>query len=313
MPRRWLQTLIFTGVFLTGLPVSAEIPSGVIKQSMGRDFGIFTGDLIHHEFTVQLPADYQIAKASLPGTGELNYWLVLQDLRVNKLDSNPQRQLYKLQLTYQTFYAPLDVRTLQIPSHLLRAHLDGDKEINITLPDWTFTMSPLKAIAPRGVGNHETTNNFMKPALPPAYQPLQLRQYLVKSLAGLLVILTLVWAFLKGWIWRRKQSPFQQAGKQIKRLQADTANELSASYAAFESIHTAFNQTAGFVLFAHQIPVFLDNHPAFADHAPEIRDFFRQSDAIMFGQQTEKRPSLKTLSRLASQLSRAETLNLARS
>ncbi len=308
MPRRWLQTLMCVGLLLAGFPASAEISSGVIKQSLGRDFGIFTGDMIQHEFIVQLPADYQISEAALPVAGDLNYWLTLQDIELKHLDNSEDRQLFHLTLRYQTFYAPLDVRQLEIPAQSLRAHKKDEGEIDITLPSWQFTMSPLKEIAQRGVGNSETTDTFMKPALSPAYRSTQLHKNLLSGLSVVAILLVVLWAQLHGLLWRRQQSPFQRAHRKIKQLRAKNANESSACFAAVESIHKAFNQAAGYVLFSNELAAFLQNHPAFAHHASDIEEFFRQSDAVMFGQQSEMMPSLKALQQLTRQLSRAETL-----
>lgn len=308
MPRRWLQTLMCVGLLLAGLPASAENFSGVIKQSLGRDFGIFTGDMIQHEFIMQLPSGYQISEASLPVAGDLNYWLTLQDIEIKHLDNSEDRQLFQLTLMYQTFYAPLDVRRLEIPAQSLRAHTKGEDEISIMLPSWQFTMSPVKEVAQRGVGNNESTDTFMKPALPPAYRSTNLQKNLLAGLSVSAVCIALLWAHLHGGLWRRQQSPFQQANRKIKRLQAKGTNDASACFAAIALIHRAFNQAAGYALFSNELPVFLENHPDFARHASEIEEFFRQSDAVIFGQRSEMMPSLKTLRQLSHQLSRAETL-----
>lgn len=305
---RWLLTLTCVALLLAGSPAGAEVSGGVVKQSLGRDFGIFTGDMIQHEFIVQLPGGYQISEASLPAAGDLNYWLTLQDIELKKLDNNEDHQFFQLTLKYQTFYAPLDVRRLEIPAQSLRAHTKGEDEISITLPSWQFTMSPVKEIAQRGVGNNETAATFMKPALPPAYRATQRHENLLAGLSVSAAFIALLWAYLHGGLWRRQQSPFQQANRKIKRLQAKGNDDASACFAAIELIHRAFNQTAGYALFSRELPVFLENHPDFARHASEIEDFFRQSDAVVFGQHSEMMPSLKTLRQLSHRLSRAETL-----
>ncbi len=65
-----LMLLLFTS------PINAnQIRSGVVEQSLGRDFGILVGDIIEHYYVVQVPADYTLTPASLPPNGELNYWL----------------------------------------------------------------------------------------------------------------------------------------------------------------------------------------------------------------------------------------------
>jgi mxaA protein len=291
------------------LPVVAETPSGVIKQSFGREFGVLTGDLIQHRFVVQLPAGYQLAESSLPVSGDLNYWLNLRDVSLQALEGNTQRQLFSVELTYQTFYAPLDVRTLEIPSHRLRAHRNGDQEIYVTLPEWQFTMSPLKDITPRGVGSDETEQSFMKPALVPLSQGVVEQQKHIILLIVITAFLLLVWAYLRGWLWQRQQSPFQQAQRKIRQINAYQNDELTACQAAVTAIHDGFNQVAGHAVFIHQLPDFYQQNPSFSRYSTEIDAFFQQSHAVLFGQQTVALPTLSSLQKLARRLQQAEPVS----
>lgn len=313
MQWQWLKTGLCVSFLVLSWHANAEVPSGVIQESFGRDFGIVTGDQITHEFIVQLPAGYQFSESSLPVPGDLNYWLALNDVAVETINSHPDRQLYRLTFDYQTFYAPLDVRALKIPALSLRAHLNGDKSINITLPDWSFTMSPLKQIAPRGVGTSETSSAFMKATLAPQNAPTQQLQHTVITLGSLVAALTVCWAFLQGWIWRRQQSAFQRAYHQVKQLAAQKETNLSTYSASFQAIHEAFNRVAGKVLFAHQVPEFLVSHPAFCRYEEEINDFFQQSDKLLFREDAAELPDLIVLRRLARRLCHAETMTFRQS
>ncbi|AFJ03255.1 MxaA protein [Methylophaga frappieri] len=307
MQWRWIKALLCVAMLSLTLPALGEVPTGIVKQSLGRDFGVLAGDLIRHEYILQVPADYDIAEASLPATGDLSYWLTLQDVQVELLDSNSARALFQVVLIYQTFYAPLDVRELTIPAQTIRAHHSNGEEIILSLPDWNFMMSPLKEIVPRGVGATDSGSAFMKPSLPPVLQPLADKQNRVIALAIIATLLGLAWVVLNGWLWQRKQSPFQQAAKKINKLDKNQQDE-KRHLKAFEAIHHAFNAVAGQVVFTYHLPFFFENHPEFITYQNEITTFFEQSDALMFGQANDQQPTLKELQQLARRLSRAEPL-----
>lgn len=305
-----IRTILCIGLLGISWTSSADVSSGIVQQSLGRDFGVVTGDRITHEFVLQLPAGYELSESSLPVPGDLNYWLTLDDVAVEALDSNQIRQLYRLTLQYQTFYAPLDVRTLETPAHSLRAHIDGKASVDIRLPAWSFTMSPLKDIPQRGFGTDDTNNPFMKPALEPPLKPTNQLQQNVIVLGIAITILTFLWAFLKGWIWRRRQSPFQLAYRRVKRLAASKEVSIATYRTAFQAIHEAFNRVSGSVLFACQIPEFLVQNPEFSRYEQEINDFFQQSDAVLFREETEQLPDLSELRHLTRRLCHAETLTV---
>src|SRR5690554_6205924 len=183
---------------------------GVIEQSLGRDFGILVGDLINHYYIVQVPADYTLTPASMPPTGSLDYWLELLETEYELLSETSQLRRYRLHFTFQTFYAPLDVRALTIPSLTVRFTAD-DNAHQIIIPAWGFTMSPIKEIVPRGVASDSTQNAFMKADLSPTtISTADLKQQ-IWILAFSLIILVTFWLSLKGYLFSFTRSPFQQA------------------------------------------------------------------------------------------------------
>src|SRR5690554_2688280 len=257
---------------------------GVIEQSLGRDFGILVGDLINHYYIVQVPADYTLTPASMPPTGSLDYWLELLETEYELLSETSQAKRYRLHFTFQTFYAPLDVRALTIPPLSIRFKA-GERADQLTIPAWTFTMSPLKEIAPRGVASNSTQNAFMKPDMPPQTISTANIQQRLWLLAGLLVVLTFLWIMIKGYLFSFSRSHFQLSLKQVKRLRKQHKNHPETFHQALQAVHRAFNGVAKQALFAHQIDTFIVEHPEFGAYQQQIIAFFQLSAETLYSEQ----------------------------
>ena len=277
--KRYREFIIVLLLWVT--PVLAAVESGIVEQTLGRDFGILAGDTIEHRYRIQIPAEYRLATTSLPSSGELNYWLELRDLQYQQVAKNDQYRHYQLTYTYQTFYAPLDVRSLKIPAQIIQANAD-DKTININIPAWTFTMSPLKDIAPRGVGTSDTTETFMKPALRPEYLPVNQRQQQTVILGIVALTMLLLWAILKGYLFPKQRSAFQQALRTVRRYRKLSSSSAYAFKHALTAVHQALNDVAGQALFMHQLPTFLAKHPVYGAHQQALEDFFRLSANALY-------------------------------
>lgn len=302
----WLLVLIIS-------PVQAEeVRSGIVEQSLGRDFGILVGDIIEHYYVVQVPAAYSLTPASLPPSGEMDYWLQLLNSEYELIAENNQFRHYRLHFTFQTFYAPLDVRALTIPALTVRFIAD-DKAEQITLPAWHFTMSPLKEIAPRGVASDSNKNAFMKADLRPKTIPISGLQQQVWILSLTLLGLLLIWMSLKGYFFAFTRSPFQQAFHQVKRLRKHH-HEPSAFYQALQAVHLAFNRLAKQALFAHQVDTFVLQHAELKPYQQKIDDFYQLSTEVLYSEQ--KAGSLNDfdqLLQLCRQLAGVEKLALKKS
>lgn len=309
--------ITLSAIFLMGSvpsPVihAQEIRTGIVEQSLGRDFGLLVGDIIEHYYVVQVPAEYQLTPASLPPSGDLDYWLLLLESEHELIAETSQYRRYRLHFTFQTFYAPLDVRTLEIPPLSISFNANGTTH-QLTIPSWHFTMSPLKEIAPRGVAADSAQNAFMKPDL----QPLtiatgQLRQQ-IWVLAITLLVLSLVWLSLKGYLFGFTRSAFQQAYRQIKALR-QYASKPSAYHQSLQAVHGAFNKIAGQALFAHQTHDFVKNHPEFAEYQQQIDDFYLQSTEALYTEHTTASvQDFDYLLKLCRQLAGAEKVALKKS
>lgn len=303
---------VLLAVFSSTALYADQVRTGIVQQSLGRDFGILVGDIIEHYYIVQVPAEYRLTPASLPPNGELDYWLLLLDSDYEVISENAELRRYRLHFTFQTFYAPLDVRALATPP-LTVSFNAGDKTEQLTIPAWNFTMSPLKEIAPRGVAKDSNQNAFMKADLAPSTIPTKDLQQQIWILSITLLILVILWLTLKGYLFALTRSPFQQAYHQVKKLRK-YHNDESAFHQALQAVHRAFNRLAGHALFAHQTDQFIDKHKEFSGYQDQIDSFYQLSTEALYADQklpTEK--DFDQLLKLCKQLAGAEKLALKKS
>ncbi|MDO8825056.1 hypothetical protein [Methylophaga sp.] len=291
-------------------PISADQSRiGIVEQSLGRDFGIVVGDIIDHYYVIQVPANYNLTPASLPPNGDLDYWLELLNSDYELIAENNQLRRYRLHFTFQTFYAPLDVRALTIPPLAVRFTAD-DNAHQITIPAWGFTMSPIKEIVPRGVASDSTQKAFMKADLRPTTISTAGLKQQIWILAFSVIVLSILWLSLNGYLFSFTRSPFQQAYHEVKKLRKYHADE-SAFSQALQAVHRAFNRRAKQALFAHQIDEFVVKHPELEAYREKIDDFYQLSAEALYSDQKKGEPAdFDQLLRLCKQLAGAEKLAL---
>ncbi len=255
-------------------------PATLLQQDQGRSYGIMVGDMIHHRFLVEVKAPFSVIQSSLPQAGELTYWLELRDVSVSSKESD-DTTLYLIDLKYQTFYAPLDVRSLNIPAITLDFSA-GEQRAQLRLPDWDFTMSPIKEITPSGVGNENDVAAFMKAAIAPRNHALgELKQRaIVLTLAAAVTVILLLW--INGLLPKLGQSPFTYAAKQIRRRKRGGLKSNDDYLACLQAVHQAINRRARTTVFASQLDDFLIQFPQFGGLRQELSHFFQQSRAAFF-------------------------------
>ncbi len=236
-----------------------------------KPYGYVIGDEIEHRVVVETRQHMQLAKESMPVTGALNRWL---QLKAVKTIVTPQfnGELTQLNLTYQVFYAPLEVKMLKIPGFTLRFKQNGQM-VEQQVPEWHFTLSPLHELAIR----KESGQIYLRPdALPNLIpnQPNYVRFYfclMMALFAGL--YLAYVYGLLP--VLQRRRF-FKQAVKQLAKL---SSNEMGK---ALSIIHTALNQRNGKPLFKHQLPDFFKQQAEFAILTSELDWFFTFSSHYFF-------------------------------
>lgn len=262
-----------------GTPSPLALPK--IEAQTPRSFGHHIGDLLAQHYIVEVPRSHVLQRESLPPVGDIKYWLELRDVHVREEESAPSgTRRYTLSLRYQTFYAPLDVRALQIPGFTLR-FAQGTDVVTARVPGWSFTTSPTMQIVARGVGQGSSDQVFSMPDEPPQLLPTASARRRVAALA----LCTVAFAGFLAWRhggWRhRSRAPFAAGLRAFMALRA--RGDGAAYRDALRVVHRALDAQHGRPLFAENLPDFLAQRPAFAPQRDALARFFEQSRATFFG------------------------------
>ncbi|MFG1371966.1 nonribosomal peptide synthetase MxaA [Xanthobacter oligotrophicus] len=276
--RRSLLAACLLGAPLAAAPARAA----AVELFAPRPFGYFLGDLITLEAEVTLDPGFRLEPGSLPQPRPVTYWLDLRRADLTELPQVNGARRYRLILTYQSFYAPLETRALDIPAVPLTAR-DGDHVLNLTVPSWSFMSSPLRSLVSGGAANPMALQGDIAPSPHPLRADLRraagAAALALASLAGL--------AILRGWgPFGRRRQPFAAAAQDIRRILA--APPTADAYCkALLRLHRAFDATAGRRLLADDVPDFLTDTPHLGSVAQGIAHFFRASRVAFFGQETD--------------------------
>lgn len=263
----------------------SNAPVKILQQDQGRSYGLMVGDMIQHRYLLEVQSPYTIIDSSLPQAGAISYWLELADVDISTKVSDT-KTLYLIELNYQTFYAPLDVRSLNIPAIPLDFSAD-ELRYQLRLPDWDFTMSPIKEIVPSGVGNENEVAAFMKAAIAPRMFSLAAvnERLIYLAIATLLTLVSLLW--LSGLMPKLGRSPFVTAAREIRRIKRGGIVSTDDYLACLQAVHKAINHRADATVFSGQLENFLDKHPQFKGLRDELAKFFERSRDAFF---MDKRP-----------------------
>ena len=239
-----------------------------------RAFGYLIGDEIRLQTQVAWDEGYTLVPASLPEPGPVTYWLDLKSIETREAGEGR----YRIDLLYQTFYAPLGPRLLEVPGFTVVAE-SGDKRADARIPAWRFLMSPLRDLDPHKRGDAVGIREDAAPKL------ISLRRYetgaMVSALAA--AILALGVAHHRAW-WpfrRRSARPFTQAARAMRHRPASP--ERPEEYlTGLLCLHRAFDDTAGHRVLAEDVRGFLHELPRFAALFEDIEMFFRASHRAFF-------------------------------
>ncbi|PZQ82254.1 MAG: nonribosomal peptide synthetase MxaA [Ancylobacter novellus] len=274
-------------LFVLALALVAATPALAQLRSLDlyapRPFGHVIGDTLELTVEIALDAPFRLDPASLPRPRALNYWLELNDVALVDDGVKGEVQRYTLNLTYQTFYAPLEPRRLDIPAMALTA-MDGDRRIELRVPAWSFLMSPLREIVSTGAASAMTPRPDLAPRPIPTGRT---RLGLTLALAGALAALAAL-AWQLGWppFGRRARRPFAQAARAVQASLPGASDPPSPSAyrSALLALHRAFDATAGRGVFTEDLPGFFAAHPAFATVEKEVQRLFAASRRVFFGE-----------------------------
>lgn len=298
---KWLAGLVL--VLSVGSAVAAtSTPSVVINNS--RAFGYFIGDVIDRKVTVRLGPGQSLDIASLPRPGPLNYWLELARIDHHETSDGDDR-VYTLDLTYQTFYAPLDPRRLVIPGFKLKIQGGGE----IAVSDFGFLTSPIRLLFASTSQSSGSAVELQgdKPAgrIPTGPERTAL---LISGIGALAALVGLAWH--RAW-WpfnKRPSRPFTEAARYLRR-NAAKLNDVVGYRVALLKLHRAFDTSAGRRVLADDVPAFLRDHPEFQSKQPQIEQLFLASRRAFFANDVDEARSempLAALVDLSADLGAAE-------
>lgn len=268
--RFWLILLV-----MTGCSPNLQEPITRFELQAPKPYGYVIGDEIHHRIVVETRKQLDIIPGSIPATGERNRWLNLKDTKLTTQATDDGKR-YLLELTYQVFYSPLEVKMLKIPAFTLYFQQNGNK-IEQAVPAWYFTLSPLQELAIR----KEEGKIYLRPDTQPSLLDTSSYKNGVAIALAIFAASGFYLAFCYGLFpWLKQRKHFKTACKKISGL---TRHQLDQ---ALTTIHQAINDTYNKPLFKHCLADFYSQQPEFKQLADQIDWFFAFSDRYFFSNRT---------------------------
>jgi mxaA protein len=204
--------------------------------------------------------------------GRLNRWLQLNDVSVTEQDSGGGKR-YQIDLLYQQFYAPLEVKELRIPAFNLRFQQHG-QTLEQPVAAWEFTVAPLRELVVR----QDQHGEYMRPDQAPSLlDDHAIVQRLLVALAlafGIALRLACLYGYLPG---LPKRSVFKRAQRKLQHLGVEQLPQ------ALCAVHAAFNGLHGKPVFLHKLAEFYQSYPEYRNVADELAWFFDYSNRYFFG------------------------------
>lgn len=241
-----------------------------------KPFGYVIGDEISHRIVVETRHNVELNVASLPKRGELNRWLTVNAVEFERSKTDGGLR-YTLDIRYQIFYAPLEVKMLEIPGFSLQFK-QGAQAIEQAVPSWHFTISPLRELAVR----KDDGGEYMRPdAEPGRIFAAGVKQRLYLSLLVFFVSAAYLSHLFGYWPAWSRRGIFKRAERRLERLpEHDIASALIV-------LHQAFNTLNRKPLFEHRLDEFYRHSPGYRKLAEELNWFFALSNHYFFGGRSE--------------------------
>jgi mxaA protein len=300
---RVLMVLVALCLVAAGVAL-ASAPKLSISET--RPFGYFLGDAIHRELVLRVGPGDSLDMASIPRPGPLNYWLELSaaDLTTS---SEGDDTLYRLSLTYQTFYAPLDPRRLTIPAFKLK--FSGAQGAEVAVPEFTFLTSPMRQLF-TDKGQSSDTVLALRPDRTAPLLPTGRERtlMLVSAAVALAALAGLAWHNAWWPFHWRPARPFTEAARYLRTHGAHLQG--AGGYrVALLKLHRAFDLAAGQRVLADDVAEFLQQHPEFGPYRADVERLFASSRQAFFANDVENARSamsLPALTELSARLGAAE-------
>ena len=266
-----LRLMLLLGVLISGCSGSLEQSVSRFEFLTPKPFGYVIGDEIAHRIVIDTRSGIELNGNTLPKQGELNKWLTVNRVEHSQSKTG-QGMRHVVDIRYQVFYAPLEVKMLAIPGFSITFNQRG-QAIEQAVPSWHFTISPLRELAVR----KDDAGEYMRPDAPPVR--LSNRETVSRLYASLLIVVlsALYLAFLYGYLpGLPRRGIFKRAQRQLARLpERDISSALNV-------VHHALNTLNRKPLFQHKLNEFYRNQPDYRKLAGELNDFFDLSNRFFF-------------------------------
>jgi len=285
--RFWFLLLLL----LVGCSGSVTEPVSYFAVETPRPFGYVIGDEIAQRIVIETRPGVILQTTSLPARGQINRWLNLTQITVEQ-----QGEQTVINLRYQIFYAPLEVKMLSLPGFTLQ-FAQGDNTLSKVVPDWSFTVAPLRELAVRKNEQHE----YMRPDVRPPLLSDSAAQMGLWSSFSASVLLGAYLVYLYGYFPQSRRRVFKQALKQLAKLgEGDMAQALTI-------VHKAFNKLNRQPLFQHQLADFYRRHAEYQRINQSLDWFFDYSYHYFFSvKQTATHEHLEKIRKLLEQCRKIE-------
>jgi mxaA protein len=275
---RWREVLA-AAVLALGLPVAAADDAPRLETVEPRAYGYQVGDTLRRRLIVHAGDDWRLDPTSLPVAGRRGQALELRSVHMRRAGAAESGR-HEIDLEYQVFVAPPEVRTIEIAPLKLRL-VSAQREALLRVEAWPVTVAPL---VPVEVSPRHGLGDLQPDIAPPLFETAGLRaRLLVYALtAAVLLIGLAVLHFGPPWRAARNR-PFGRALRVLRRL--PTPLPQAQRRGAFLVMHEALNRSAGRALFEHDLEAFVQVHPDFVPLRSEIARFLQASRREFFDAQ----------------------------
>jgi len=262
-----MRILLIMVLSLLGCSGSIDEPVSYFNVETPRPFGYVNGDEIPQRIVIETRSGISLQPGSLPAKGQINRWLNL-----NRVTVKQTGQRYQIDLLYQVFYAPLEVKSLTLPGFTVQLS-QGEKSISQNVPAWTFTLSPLREL----VARQSEQGEYMRPDVPP---PLLTDTQALYGLSANLSVAALIAAYL-GYLYgcfpgMSRRTVFKRALRKLAELsKTDMAQALTI-------VHHTLNSLNGQPLFSNRLGEFYRRNPQYLQINAQLLWFFRYSNRYFF-------------------------------
>ena len=243
--------------------------------------GYTVGDVIERDITLTIKPPYQLIETSLPIPGyEKRYrgqliGIELKSISHEKeaLDNGTQ---HRIKLAYQVFTNNVVAKNASLGPeylHLINTTNKNDL-VKYRIPSFDIAISPIAIF-----GQVKIENNMSGFHAPFMISSEKEQQQLKVSLAVLVISLLGLLYILGKHAWLpRMGGTFARAYRKMRKL-PETQGGLQQAVTA---MHHAFNQSAGFTVFNHNVDAFIAQKPNYASIKSEIQQFFALSRQVYF-------------------------------